>query len=83
VTEGLRDTAGCDRCPPTTPPRRRFLVRAEGVNGRNWQGDEGGGLLVTYRSIGNVKYRPHPRSRAIVVVVWQAQGANGGEAAAH
>lgn len=35
-------------------------MRAEGVNGRNWEGDEGGGLLVTYRSIGNVKYRPPP-----------------------
>jgi len=32
-----------------------FLLRAEGVE-RNWEGDDEGGLLVTYRSIGNAKY---------------------------
>jgi hypothetical protein len=39
-------------------------VRAEGVNGRDWEGDSDGGLLVTYRSIGNAKYCPaHPNPR--------------------
>jgi len=33
-----------------------FLIRAEGVGNRNWSGDDDGGLLVTYRSIGNVQY---------------------------
>jgi len=32
-----------------------FLFRNEGVE-RNWEGDSEGGLLVTYRSIGNAKY---------------------------
>ena len=39
------------------PDELEFLVRPNGVTGRNWEGDDGGGLLVTLRSIaGTVQF---------------------------
>lgn len=38
------------------PDELEFLIRPTGVSGRNWEGDEQGGLLTTFRSVaGTVK----------------------------
>jgi hypothetical protein len=45
------------------PDELEFLVRSTGVSGRNWEGDDDGGLLVTLRSIAGTVQCAHAPGR--------------------
>jgi len=56
--------------PAGLPDEVEFLVRNEGVNGRNFSGDEGSGLLVTLRSVaGTVQCALRVRLLALFAVL--------------